>query len=110
LAQTVRYIVLAVCPANLPHPCVHTIHRQLGIDFDNVTSPADCGALCLKNPKCFASAWNGGSSDHFNQCYLKGNGTAPVASDITTGCACRGPPPPHLPPPPTPFVGRFRVE
>jgi hypothetical protein len=89
---------------------VHTIHRQLGIDFDNVTSPADCGALCLKNPKCFASAWNGGSSDHFNQCYLKGNGTAPVASDITTGCACRGPPPPHLPPPPTPFVGRFRVE
>ena len=59
-----------------------------------------CGGACLANPKCYAAAWNGGSGDHFNQCYLKGTGTSPVRSDITTGCVCRGPLPAPLPAPP----------
>jgi len=67
----------------------------------NISSAAACGDACWANLKCFASAWNGGSSDHWNQCFLKGNGTAAVPDQggITTGCLCRGS---LLPPPPAP--------
>jgi hypothetical protein len=64
---------------------------------DAVNSSDACADLCLTNPRCHASAWNGASDDHFNQCYLKGQyNLSRTINAITTGCVCRGPPPPLL--------------
>ena len=69
---------------------------ELGL-LDNVNSSAACGVACEANPKCFASAWNGGSLDHRDQCRLKGNGAMLVPTGISTACICRGPRPTPLP-------------
>ena len=65
--------------------------------LDNVNTSTACGEACAANPKCFASVWNGGSTDHWNQCWLKGKGTTLAPTDSTTSCVCRGPLPTPLP-------------
>jgi hypothetical protein len=80
------------CPSDVPPGTC-----ELG-QLDNVNSSAACGVACEGNPKCFASAWSGGTPDHWNQCWLKGNGTTLVPTNITNACICRGPLPTPLPP------------
>ena len=101
LLGLVATLALVLAPPAGAHNCSCTRHTDFQCELptppcadigthDGVNSSDACAEICLTDPRCYAAAWNGDSSDHWNQCYRECSAAEPARSvplPLTQGSA-----------------------